>query len=57
VFAYCTAWTGANDIAVEGIYRWQHSNTNMYFANWFDKEPTGGPEDCVELLRNGGWND
>jgi hypothetical protein len=60
-FTDCTSWTGGNDISVEGDYRWQSSDSKMNFTNWARKEPSvihkGREEDCVELMKNGQWND
>ncbi|XP_052695297.1 C-type lectin domain family 17, member A-like, partial [Crassostrea angulata] len=59
----CTAWTGLNDLHIEGQYRWDHSNTFLNFSNWFPGEPSlGSPSnafdrDCIDMLRNGLWND
>jgi hypothetical protein len=57
----CPSWTGGNDVDVEGIYRWQHSNVNMNFTYWRSDEPSvsygGKDEDCVQMMTNGYWND
>ena len=63
VFYDCTAWTGLNDIDIEGTYIWDHSNASLTFTNWYPKEPSlSKPElalsrDCIDILRGGGWND
>jgi hypothetical protein len=61
LFTDCKAWTGGNDVSVEGIYTWDHSKSNMVFTNWHEHEPsvTAGTaeEDCVEIIRTGEWND
>jgi hypothetical protein len=58
---HCPSWTGGNDVEMEGIYRWQHSNVNMNFTNWRKHEPStifkGREEDCVQMMTNGYWND
>lgn len=62
-FFDCTAWTGGNDLDVEGQYRWDHSNTLVNFTNWHYHEPSlGDPnqalsKDCIDMLRDGVWND
>jgi hypothetical protein len=61
VYDDCTAWTGGNDISIEGDYRWQSSDSKMEFTNWHGSQPSVWheykQEDCVELMRNGEWND
>ena len=59
----CTAWTGLNDLDIEGTYVWDHSNAPLTFSNWNDKEPSlDDPQmaqirDCIDILRGGSWND
>lgn len=59
----CTAWTGGNDLYIEGQYVWGNSNTSMVLTNWNTNEPSllipqeAPSRDCVDLLRNGKWND
>lgn len=59
----CTAWTGLNDLHIEGQYKWDHSNTLLTFINWHPEEPSlGSPSrasdrDCIDMLSNGLWND
>jgi hypothetical protein len=57
----CTPWTGGNDLAAEGSYRWQHSDSNLNFSNWYPGEPSvyhyGKEEDCIAILKNGQLND
>lgn len=63
IYFYCTAWTGGNDLAIEGQYVWDASNTSMVFTNWYVSEPSIGypslaaDRDCIDILRNGKWND
>lgn len=63
IFNGCTAWTGGNDLNVEGEYVWDHSNTTMVFTNWHTNEPSltspslATTRDCIDILRNGKWND
>ncbi|XP_048751283.2 perlucin-like protein [Ostrea edulis] len=61
IYEDCTAWTGGNDIFVEGDYRWHHSNSTMNFTNWYAYQPSvnfaGRNEDCVDILRDARWND
>nr|XP_022310943.1 low affinity immunoglobulin epsilon Fc receptor-like [Crassostrea virginica] len=59
----CTAWTGLNDLDIEGTYVWDHSNAPITFSNWMDGEPSVGYpnqaliKDCIDILRGGVWND
>ena len=59
----CTAWTGLNDLDIEGRYIWDHSNASLTLTNWHPKEPSlSKPEqalnrDCIDILRGGGLND
>ncbi|XP_056001779.1 neurocan core protein-like [Ostrea edulis] len=59
----CTAWTGGNDVDIEGQYRWSYSNAIFTFHFWQRGEPSVGypkqaeERDCIDLLRNGKWND
>lgn len=59
----CTAWTGLNDLDIEGQYMWDHSNTPVVFANWHTNEPSlrnssyALTRDCIDMFRNGKWND
>jgi hypothetical protein len=59
----CTAWTGGNDIEVEGQYRWSFSNVTLNFTSWRPNQPSvisprrALPENCIDLTKNGGWND
>ena len=61
--ADCTAWTGLNDIDIEGTYVWEHSKAPLTFSNWHPKEPSvDNPNraltrDCIDILREGIWND
>nr|XP_022311364.1 low affinity immunoglobulin epsilon Fc receptor-like [Crassostrea virginica] len=59
----CTAWTGLNDIDIEGSYVWDHSNAPISFSNWHPREPSlynrshALTKDCIDILRGGIWND
>lgn len=59
----CTAWTGGNDLDIEGHNAWGTLNTSMVFTNWNTNErslltPEIAPSrDCIDLLRYGKWND
>lgn len=59
----CTAWTGLNDLTIEGQYMWDHSNTSVIFENWHANEPSlnipsnAAVRDCIDMLRTGEWND
>ncbi|XP_052695644.1 low affinity immunoglobulin epsilon Fc receptor-like [Crassostrea angulata] len=59
----CTAWTGLNDLDIEGQYRWDHSNTPLNFSNWYPGQPSlerpdqALDRDCIDMFRNGAWND
>ncbi|XP_055999170.1 neurocan core protein-like [Ostrea edulis] len=61
VYSDCKAWTGGNDILVDGDYKWHHSSSTMDFENWNQNQPNGNhngeDQDCVELLKNDEWND
>ncbi|XP_052694824.1 C-type mannose receptor 2-like [Crassostrea angulata] len=54
----CSAWTGLNDLNIEGQYVWDHSNTPMAFYTWYTFKPEFGDiRDCVAIQKNGQWND
>ncbi|XP_062574841.1 hepatic lectin-like [Saccostrea cucullata] len=63
IFADCTAWTGGNDLEVEGQYRWNNSNVTMTFTYWYYNEPSindptqAYTRDCIDLLKTAKWND
>lgn len=63
IFNECTAWTGGNDINLEGKYVWDHPITSMIFTNWYRNEPSladpskASTRDCIDILRNVKWND
>ncbi|XP_056014963.1 collectin-12-like [Ostrea edulis] len=56
-------WTGGNDHDIEDQYRWSYSNVTITFTAWNTGEPSVGypaqaeEKDCIDLLRNGKWND
>uniref|UniRef100_K1QUK2 Aggrecan core protein n=1 Tax=Magallana gigas TaxID=29159 RepID=K1QUK2_MAGGI len=58
IYFYCTAWTGGNDLDIEGQFVWGHSNTSMVFTNWYVTEPSinnpslAAVRDCIDILRN-----
>nr|XP_011455949.2 aggrecan core protein-like [Crassostrea gigas] len=59
----CTAWIGGNDIKTEGQFVWDKSNTTIGFSNWSPGNPSidfpdqAPTRDCVDLYRDGKWND
>ncbi|XP_078330832.1 low affinity immunoglobulin epsilon Fc receptor-like [Crassostrea virginica] len=63
IFFDCTAWTGLNDLDIEGTYVWDHSNGPLIFSNWHHQEPSllskseALTKDCIDILRGGVWND
>ncbi|XP_061176187.1 low affinity immunoglobulin epsilon Fc receptor-like [Saccostrea echinata] len=63
IFDTSVAWTGGNDLVIEGQYQWNDSPLAMNFSNWFPGEPSAGDpvkaisKDCIDLLKNGEWND
>lgn len=63
IYKACTAWTGGNDLDIEGHYVWDYSNRSMVFTNWYKTEPSlyypsnALPRDCIDMFRNGEWND
>lgn len=58
IYKNCTAWTGGNDLDIEGQYVWDHSNTSFVFTNWYKFVPgRGDSRDCIDILKNGEWND
>ena len=52
-------WLGLEDFVVGSEYRWSGSHEVVEFTKWKPGEPNDlhGQEDCVEMDRNGGWND
>jgi len=64
-------WTGANDIAVEGVWEWVEDGADFWngddtgsvvpgmYANWASEEPNdaGDGEDHGEITGSGSWND
>lgn len=63
IFNECTAWTGGDDINLEGEYVWDHPIKSMIFTNWYRNEPSladpskASTGDCIDILMNGKWND
>lgn len=59
----CSAWTGLNDIDIEGKYVWDYSNASALFTNWYPREPSlytdtdALTRDCIDMLQTGEWND
>jgi hypothetical protein len=55
-------WIGLNDLVAEGKYVWADGTPANYFS-WSQGEPNncdgccGAPEDVVQMLGNGTWND
>lgn len=46
------AWSGLNDLNIEGQYVWDHSNTPMTFSTWYSFKPElGDIRDCVSIQR------
>jgi hypothetical protein len=61
-----TAWIGASDAAVEGVWRWvtgPESGSSLSYSNWASGEPnnSGGNEDYCHMMTwttpPGEWND
>uniref|UniRef100_K1QEQ5 Pulmonary surfactant-associated protein D n=1 Tax=Magallana gigas TaxID=29159 RepID=K1QEQ5_MAGGI len=58
-------WLDANDIEREGHFIWQSTRQPLVYKNWNPNEPSGGTEDCLEMLFKeyvdeqhiGQWND
>jgi len=52
-------WIGGNDIAQEGVWRWEYSDTEIQTFFWKDDiEPNGDlHENCLGLYGCEGWND
>ena len=63
IFFDCTAWTGLNDLGIEGTYVWDDSNEPLTYSNWHYHEPSllskseALTKDCIDMLRGGVWND
>ncbi|XP_018012021.1 macrophage mannose receptor 1 [Hyalella azteca] len=52
-----SSWIGLNDRKEDGSYQWNDGKI-VTIVNWNTGEPSGGSENCVELLAEGGyWND
>ncbi len=50
-------WTGMNDKAVEGVYRWSNEEPVTY-TNWCASQPNNsGNQDYVALSSSGCWDD
>jgi Ca2+-binding RTX toxin-like protein len=58
LFAGRDLWTGYNDAAVEGTFRWV-SGENSAYANWEGGQPdnSANVEDFAIMYRNGSWYD
>ncbi len=58
-----TAWIGASDAAVEGVWRWMNGPENgqvLAYTNWAGGEPNnccGGENETVINWGLGAWND
>ncbi|XP_045190986.2 perlucin-like protein [Mercenaria mercenaria] len=57
-------WIGGNDLRVEGEWKWYTSNTDITYSTWLPGNPSGGVEDCLEIVDSDGkgplkpaWND
>nr|XP_022343541.1 perlucin-like [Crassostrea virginica] len=58
-------WLDGNDLERKGHYVWSSTRQPMSYRNWNSLEPSGGSEDCVEMLTHefadihtrGKWND
>ncbi|XP_070554038.1 low affinity immunoglobulin epsilon Fc receptor-like [Ptychodera flava] len=54
---YGNLWIGLNDRRCEGRFRWT-DRSRYNFRRWYCREPNNyRNEDCVEMYRNGRWND
>ncbi|XP_070552385.1 low affinity immunoglobulin epsilon Fc receptor-like [Ptychodera flava] len=54
---YGNLWIGLNDRRCEGRFRWT-DRSRYNFSRWYCHEPNNyRNEDCVEMYRNGRWND
>ena len=56
-----TIWLGGTDINDEGNFEWNDSNKSLV-KNGYQRWTIGQPdnfdnEDCMEMLKNGYWND
>ncbi|XP_058457354.1 proclotting enzyme-like [Malaya genurostris] len=47
-------WIGANDLGVNGVYKWQFSGKPISFTNWRNGEPNNknNNEHCVTVMGN-----
>ena len=53
-------WIGANDLRLEGKFRWAGSYTPVSYSNWGRNMPDDfrGSQDCVHMWgTEGKWND
>ena len=49
-------WIGLNNNNTQGAWRWSEDSSNVSFCNWNKDEPNGN-SDCVEMTKDGRWND
>ena len=49
-------WIGLNNNNTQGAWRWSEDSSNVSFCNWNKYEPNGN-SDCVEMTKDGCWND
>ena len=56
-------WIGANDIDVEGVWKWSGEGTKLTYTNWASNQPDDllnpltSREDCVVVYNNQKWHD
>lgn len=54
--AWGSWWTGGNDVAKEGKYKWGTSGRDIVYTNWVSPEPNGGTnENCITVDYRGDW--
>ncbi|KAH3889235.1 hypothetical protein DPMN_013286 [Dreissena polymorpha] len=51
-FVTAEYWLGATDLQVDGTFRWHHSQevVGTDFRSWAPGNPSGGPENCMEIV-------